>query len=80
MDFHEYVYARGPALMRLACLLTGDAHRAEDLVQDVLASAYTKWHRISTADRPDVYMRRMLVNANISWLRESVDRAPRPTR
>ena len=38
MDFHEYVYARGPALMRLACLLTGDPHRAEDLVQEVLVS------------------------------------------
>ncbi|WP_238007030.1 SigE family RNA polymerase sigma factor [Dactylosporangium sp. AC04546] len=74
MDFHEYVYARGPALLRLACLLTGDPHRAEDLVQEVLVSAYTKWHRISTADRPDVYMRRMLVNANISWWRRLTNR------
>ncbi len=74
MDFHEYVHARGPALMRLACLLTGDRHRAEDLVQEVLVSAYTKWHRISAADRPDVYVRRMLVNANISWWRRLTNR------
>jgi len=74
MDFHEYVYARGPALMRLACLLTGDRLRAEDLVQEVLVSAYTKWHRISAADRPDVYVRRMLVNANISWWRRLTNR------
>ncbi|MEV6925639.1 SigE family RNA polymerase sigma factor [Dactylosporangium sp. NPDC051485] len=74
MDFHEYVYARGPALMRLACLLTGDPHRAEDLLQEVLVSAYAKWHRISTAERPDVYVRRMLVNANISWWRRLTNR------
>jgi RNA polymerase sigma-70 factor (sigma-E family) len=74
MDFHEYVYARGPALLRLAGLLTGDPHRAEDLVQEVLAGAYAKWGRISTADRPDVYVRRMLVNANISWWRRLTNR------
>lgn len=39
MTFEEYVGSRGPALIRLARLLTGDAHRAEDLTQGVLAGA-----------------------------------------
>jgi DNA-directed RNA polymerase specialized sigma24 family protein len=31
VTFEEYVSSRGPALVRLARLLTGDPHRAEDL-------------------------------------------------
>jgi len=40
VTFEEYVLGRGVALVRFARLLTGDEHRAEDLVQDVLAKAY----------------------------------------
>ncbi|MFI1193454.1 SigE family RNA polymerase sigma factor [Micromonospora sp. NPDC020750] len=74
MTFEEYVASRGPALLRLARLLTGDEHRAEDLTQDVLARAYVHWRRITRADRPDVYVRRMLVNANHSWWRRRSSR------
>ncbi|SCG52365.1 SigE family RNA polymerase sigma factor [Micromonospora coxensis] len=74
MTFEEYVSSRGPALVRLARLLTGDEHRAEDLTQDVLARAYLHWRKIARADRPDVYVRRMLVNANTSWWRRRSSR------
>ncbi|MFU8852010.1 SigE family RNA polymerase sigma factor [Micromonospora sp. SL1-18] len=74
MTFEEYVGSRGPALLRLARLLTGDEHRAEDLTQDVLARAYVHWRKIARADRPDVYVRRMLVNANNSWWRRRSNR------
>ncbi|MEU7957623.1 SigE family RNA polymerase sigma factor [Micromonospora humida] len=74
MTFEEYVSSRGPALVRLARLLTGDPHRAEDLTQDVLARAYVHWRRIVRTDRPDVYVRRMLVNANRSWWRRRSNR------
>lgn len=69
MTFEEYAFTRTSALVRLARLLTGDEHRAEDLVQDVLARAYARWARISRTDRPDAYVRRMLVNAHHSWWR-----------
>jgi RNA polymerase sigma-70 factor (sigma-E family) len=74
VTFEEYVSSRGPALIRLARLLTGDEHRAEDLTQDVLARAYVHWRRIARVDRPDVYVRRMLVNANNSWWRRRANR------
>ncbi|MCW3818715.1 SigE family RNA polymerase sigma factor [Micromonospora sp. DR5-3] len=74
MTFEEYVGSRGPALLRLARLLTGDEHRAEDLTQDVLARAYVHWRKIARADRPDVYVRRMMVNANASWWRRRSSR------
>lgn len=74
MTFEEYVLTRGVALVRFARLLTGDEHRAEDLVQEVLAGAYVRWRRISEADRPDLYVRRMLINANHSWRRRLMNR------
>ncbi|MFI5843850.1 sigma factor [Catenuloplanes sp. NPDC051500] len=69
MTFDEYVLARGPGLVRFARLLTGDEHRAEDPVQDVLASAYVRWRRVGGLDRPDLYVRRMVINTHLSWRR-----------
>lgn len=69
MTFEEYVRGRGPALVRLAVLLVGQRQLAEDLVQEVLARAYVRWERVVRADHPDLYLRRMLVNAHISWWR-----------
>ncbi|MEV1017474.1 SigE family RNA polymerase sigma factor [Micromonospora sp. NPDC049801] len=74
MTFEEYAFARTSALVRLARLLTGDEHRAEDLVQDVLARAYARWGRISRTDQPDAYVRRMLVNTHHSWWRRRSSR------
>jgi len=74
VTFEEYALARGAALIRFARLLTADEHRAEDLVQDVLAKAYASWRRIGALDQPDLYVRRMLVNANTSWWRRAVNR------
>jgi RNA polymerase sigma-70 factor (sigma-E family) len=69
VTFEDFVHSRGAALVRFARLLTGDDHRADDLVQDVLARAFVKWRRVSATERPDLYVRRMLVNANASWWR-----------
>jgi RNA polymerase sigma-70 factor (sigma-E family) len=69
VTFEEYVRGRGPALVRLAVLLVGHRQLAEDLVQEVLARAYVRWERVVRADHPDLYLRRMLVNAHVSWWR-----------
>lgn len=69
VTFEEYVQQRGRALVRFAGLLVGQRQLAEDLVQEVLAKAYARWARVSRADDPDLYLRRMLVNEHISWWR-----------
>lgn len=69
LDFADYARSRSSALLRLAYLLCGDRHRAEDLVQETLLSAYRRWGRVERADDPDAYVRRMLVNAHLSWRR-----------
>lgn len=67
-SFDAYVAARYPALVRTATLLTGDHHEAEDLVQGALVKAVGVWRRI--ADDPEPYVRRIMVNDNISrWRR-----------
>ncbi|MFF5231081.1 SigE family RNA polymerase sigma factor [Dactylosporangium sp. NPDC000521] len=56
--------------LRLAILLTGDRHRGEDLLQDCLVRIYERWRRLARADDPHAYLRRMLVNNNVSlWRR-----------
>ncbi|MFD0314900.1 SigE family RNA polymerase sigma factor [Streptomyces flavalbus] len=62
--FQEFVRARWTHLVRTAYLLTGDAHHAEDLTQTALAKAYRSWRRVSRADHPEAYVRRMLVTCN----------------
>jgi len=52
----EFVAARGPALLRLAWLLTTDGPAAEDLVQDALVRVIPKWPSIDPAAR-EAYLR-----------------------
>jgi RNA polymerase sigma-70 factor (sigma-E family) len=68
-DFARFVAQRGPALVRFAARLTNDPYRAEDLVQEALAKTYQRWRRIRRVDRPEVYVRRLVVNAANSWWR-----------
>ena len=69
MDFEEYVGARGQALLRLAYVLTGDAHAAEDVTQAALYDALRHWRRVARASHPDAYVRRVLVNRYLATRR-----------
>lgn len=69
MDFEQYVAQRGRALERYAYVLCGDLHRSEDLVQTALLAAYRRWRRITRADHPDVYVRRVVTTAWIDHVR-----------
>jgi RNA polymerase sigma-70 factor (sigma-E family) len=74
MSFEAYVATRGAALVRFAILLTGDDHRAEDLVQDALTKAYLRWSRIRRGDNPEVYLRQLVINGSRSWWRRRANR------
>ena len=67
--FEEYVATRGRALWRSAWLLTGDAHRAEDLVQTALVKCWRRWDRIAADGAVDGYVRRALVTTYTDWRR-----------
>jgi RNA polymerase sigma-70 factor (sigma-E family) len=67
--FEGFVAARGPALLRLAVMLTGDAHAAQDLVQTALARALRHWAKVEAADAPEAYVRRIVLHEHLSWRR-----------
>ena len=69
-DFDSWVAARGPALLRLAYVLTGNGPDAEDVVQDALSRVLPRWSRIAGVEDPDAYVRRMVVNAHVSRWRK----------
>jgi RNA polymerase sigma-70 factor (sigma-E family) len=69
-EFLDFVKSRAAPLHRMAYLLCGDWHLADDLVQETLAKSFRHWHRVQRADNPDAYVRRMLVNeARRHWRR-----------
>lgn len=65
-EYVEYVTARIPALRRLAYLLTGDGHRADDLVQQTITTLFVKWRRATKAEHLDGYVRTMLVRTHLN--------------
>lgn len=67
--FEAYVAARGRALWRSAWLLTGDEHRAEDLVQTALVKCWRRWDKIAADGSVDGYVRRALITTYTDWRR-----------
>lgn len=68
-EFTAFAAAAGPALGRMAWLLTGDAHAAAELVQTALVRTYVAWPRARETD-PLGYARRVLANARVDrWRR-----------
>ncbi|MER6071458.1 SigE family RNA polymerase sigma factor [Streptomyces sp. NPDC001852] len=68
-DYLEFAAARSGPLFRTACLLAGDWHLAEDLVQETLAKMYRSWRRINRVDSPVAYANTVLVRTFISQRR-----------
>ncbi|WP_416519506.1 SigE family RNA polymerase sigma factor [Streptomyces achromogenes] len=68
-DYLEFAVARSGPLFRTACLLTGDWHLAEDLVQETLAKMYRSWRRINRAQSPVAYADTVLVRTFVSQRR-----------
>jgi len=50
-------------------LVTGDLHEAEDVVQEALARASTRWSTIRASDVPEAWVRRVALNLAASGLR-----------
>lgn len=68
-EFTAFVQDAGPYLYKTALLLSGDAHRAEELVQATFERTYRSWHK-ARAGEPRAYARRTLLNLRIDgWRR-----------
>ena len=67
--FTEFVATRSAILLRAAWLLTGDAGKAEDLLQTVLAIVWPRWERLVAGGNPEAYIRQALYTTYLSWRR-----------
>lgn len=86
--YTEYVLTRQTAFRRVAYAITGDWHRAEDLLQQALTKLYVAWPRLTRSGGEDAYLRRILLNTHLDevrrpWRRREVvevieDDAPTP--
>ncbi|QIK76071.1 SigE family RNA polymerase sigma factor [Nocardioides piscis] len=66
--FTEWASGRQRQLLRSAYLLTGDLHRAEDLVQEALTKVALRWPRLRD-QHPTAYALTIITRDNISWWR-----------
>jgi RNA polymerase sigma-70 factor (sigma-E family) len=78
----EFVTARRPHLRRMAYVISGDWHRADDLLQQALVKLYVAWPRVRRDGREEAYVRQIMLRAQIDesrrpWRRErATDRLP----
>jgi len=80
-DFDAFAHARTGRIFRLAYSILRDRQQAEEAVQEVLIDVYAKWSRVSSRDRPDAYVTKMVVNECMSmrrrtWFRREVSTDP----
>ncbi|GAB4054129.1 SigE family RNA polymerase sigma factor [Catellatospora paridis] len=83
--FDDYVQARLGKWSRVAYLLAGDHHAAEDLLQNALFKLALQWRK-ARIDAPDAYIRKILYHEHVSRWRRShhlrseylTDRMPEP--
>lgn len=72
-EFVEFATAHHDWLVRTGSALAGDPHAGQDLAQEVLVRAYTRWRRVRAADSPRAYLRQILVRC-------AIDASRRPSR
>lgn len=66
----EAFYGRHVAeLSRLAFLVTGDSAVADEVTADALLATWRQWERVTGADSPIAYVRRVVVNIGTSRVR-----------
>jgi RNA polymerase sigma-70 factor (sigma-E family) len=69
-EFRDFMLGRWPAMVRLAYGLTGDLGHAEDVAQAAFARAYASWSRVARTGDPDAYVRKIVINENLSRFRK----------
>jgi RNA polymerase sigma-70 factor (ECF subfamily) len=70
-SFEEFYRSEFRNLVAIAYQMTGGMAVAEDLAQDAMVQAYRKWGRVSTYERPDLWVRRtVLTLARSRWRRQ----------
>jgi RNA polymerase sigma-70 factor (sigma-E family) len=70
-QFAAFIAQHGRSLGRLAYLLVGEAHAAEDLTADVFLAAWQQWDRVKQVEYPVAYLRQVMTNQAVARYRRS---------
>lgn len=70
-DFDDFYRANYAVVTRLAYSLCGSITVAEELAQESFVAAHGRWRRIARFDRPDLWVRRVVINRSISYRRKA---------
>ena len=62
LTFDAFVQEEGPALFRRMCIVTGNRHEAEEIVQDAFVAVFERWDRVGVMDDPAGYLVRTAFN------------------
>jgi RNA polymerase sigma-70 factor (sigma-E family) len=73
-QYSSWVEAAWPRLSRTAYALTGDVDAADELLQEALVKLFVAWPRVSRADAPEAYAKRVLINLATSQWRSKTRR------
>lgn len=71
LEFLDYVEGSMRRHFRVAVLLTGNQHDADDLVQHALIQLYPRWRRLVASGSPDAYVRKTMTNKLIDVRRSA---------
>lgn len=69
-DFDDFYRSNYPTVTRLAYSLCGSLTVAEELAQEAFVAAHRRWRRVADFDRPDLWVRRVVINRSISFRRK----------
>lgn len=67
--FEGFYRAHYAPVVRLAYSLTGSRTIAEELAQEAFVTAHGRWDQLHGFDRPDLWVRRVVINRSISFRR-----------
>jgi RNA polymerase sigma-70 factor (ECF subfamily) len=62
-SFEDFFESESPALFRRLCLITGNRHEAEEVMQDAFLSLFERWDRVRALEDPTGYLYRTAFNA-----------------
>jgi RNA polymerase sigma-70 factor (ECF subfamily) len=60
--FEDFVTAQHLRLFRALCLLTGDRHEAEEIMQEAFLRLWRRWDRVSELADPEGFLYRVALN------------------
>ncbi len=65
-SFDSFYRREFAPMVRLAAAVGGDSASAEDIAQEALNRAYTRWDKISGYEKPGAWLRRVTINLSLS--------------